>query len=183
MFVLSVSAIVSNGVDTCEVAQCRFNDGCWRPLCPYRHSGWGRAAVWLTLAAVETERLTPQGMEEPAIKQETVEGMGEMPEIIVVSDAVAGISPHEGVQQRTPEQIEDVPQFREETVDAVTLVPCKRVQQPTVEETVEVGSLVLHERVQQRTVGETFEVGRFGPIGTGAQPTVDESVEVISLAP
>ena len=67
-------------------------DGCWRPLCPYWHSGRGRAAmwarVWFTLAAVETERLAPQGVEEPATKQETVEGMGEMPEIIVVSDAV-----------------------------------------------------------------------------------------------
>ena len=43
----------------------RFDDGCWRPLCSYRHSGKGRAAmwtrVWLTLAAVEAERLAPQG--------------------------------------------------------------------------------------------------------------------------
>ena len=31
MFVLSVFAMVSNGVDRCEVAQCRFDDGCWRP--------------------------------------------------------------------------------------------------------------------------------------------------------
>ena len=31
-------------------------------------------------------------MEEPTMKQETVEVMGEMPEIIVVSDAVEGIS-------------------------------------------------------------------------------------------
>ena len=28
VFVLSVFATVSNGVDTCEVAQCRFDDGC-----------------------------------------------------------------------------------------------------------------------------------------------------------
>ena len=32
VFVLSVFAVVSSGVDTCEVAQCRFDDGCWRPL-------------------------------------------------------------------------------------------------------------------------------------------------------
>ena len=39
--------MVSNGVNTCEVAQCRLDDVCWRPLCPYRR---------LTMAAVETER-------------------------------------------------------------------------------------------------------------------------------
>ena len=128
--------MVSNGVDTCDVAQCRFDDGCWRPLCPYRHSGRGRAAmwarVWLTLAAGETEQLAPQGMEEPAMRQETVEEMGEMREIVVVSDAVESIFPRERVQQRTPEQTEDMPQFREETVDAVTLLPHGRVQEPTV---------------------------------------------------
>ena len=38
-------AMVSNGVDTCEVARCRFDNGCWRPLCPCSHSGRGRAAM------------------------------------------------------------------------------------------------------------------------------------------
>ena len=68
----------------------------------------------------------PQNMEVPAKKQETVEGMGEMQEIIVVSDAVEGISLREPVQQRTPEQIEDVPQFREETGDVVEVGPATR---------------------------------------------------------
>ena len=54
---------------------------------------WAR--VWFTLAAVETERLAPQGVEEAVMKQETVEGMGEMLEIIVVSDTVDGISHRE----------------------------------------------------------------------------------------
>ena len=67
------------------------------------------------------------------MKQETVEGMGEMREVVVVSDAVDGISPREPVQQRTPEQIEDVSQFREETTDVVELVPRERVQQRTAE--------------------------------------------------
>ena len=39
--------------------------------------------------------------------------------------------PHERVQQRTAEQIEDAPQHPEETVEAVTLVPHERVQQRT----------------------------------------------------
>ena len=81
VFVLSVFAVVSNGVDTCEVAQCRFDDGCCRPLCPYRHSGRGRAAmwarVWLTLAAVVTERLAPQ---ESTWRQEP-EGEAEVPKL------------------------------------------------------------------------------------------------------
>ena len=28
---------------------CRFDMGCWRPLCPYGHSGRGRAARWAAL--------------------------------------------------------------------------------------------------------------------------------------
>ena len=42
--------------------------------------------------------------------------------------------PHERVQQRTAEQIEDLPQHPEETVEAVTLVPHERVQQRTAEQ-------------------------------------------------
>ena len=85
------------------------------------------------------------------MKQETVEGIGEMPENTVVSDAVDGISPHERVQQQTVEEtvelnklvsqergqqrsaekIEDLPRHPEETVEAVTLLPRERVQQRT----------------------------------------------------
>ena len=42
--------------------------------------------------------------------------------------------PRERVQQWTAEQIGDVPQFREETVDEETLVPRERVQQWTAEQ-------------------------------------------------
>ena len=28
---------------------CRFGTGCWRPLCPFGHSGRGRAARWAAL--------------------------------------------------------------------------------------------------------------------------------------
>ena len=84
--------------------------------------------------------------EVPAMKQGTVEEMEETRESIVVSDAQEGTSQRDPVQQWNPEQIEDVPQFREETADVVELVPRERVQQPTVEETVEVGRLFLRER-------------------------------------
>ena len=110
------------------------------------------------------------------------------------------------MQQRTPEQIEDVLQFREETIDAVML-PHERGQQPTVEETVEEGRLFLHERVRQpivrvsvemgrlapqervqqrsaekmvvvlQTPEETVEVGRLVPHERGQQPTVEETFE------
>ena len=43
------------------------------------------------------------------------------------------VLPREGVQHRTAEQIEDIPQFREETVGAVMLVPRDRGQQWSAE--------------------------------------------------
>ena len=89
-------------------------------------------------------------------------GMGEMPEIIVVSDAVDGISPRGPVQQRSAEKIEDIPQYPEETVELLKLVSQERVQQRSAEkmedipqypeETVELLKLVSQERLQQRTV-------------------------------
>ena len=71
--------------------------------------GRGRAAmwvrVWLSLAAVETERLAPQ-------RREAREKEKEMPETRVVADVVGGISveaetlaPREGVRQLTTEQV------------------------------------------------------------------------------
>ena len=97
-----------------------------------RRSWWpcGRLSasslMWRTGHEIDVP--VPQVMEELVAKQETVEELGKgreerrMPEIIIVSDAVDGISPREPVQQRTPEQIEDVPEFREETADVVELV-------------------------------------------------------------
>ena len=42
---------------------CRFDTGCWRPLCPYGHSGRGRAArwgaLWSLLAKQEVEKESP----------------------------------------------------------------------------------------------------------------------------
>ena len=78
------------------------------------------AALWAAVSKMASSLMwrtgqeivvpVPQNKEVHVMKQETVEGMGEMQEIIVVvSDAV------ERIQQRTSEQIEDVPQFREET--------------------------------------------------------------------
>ena len=72
------------------------------------------AGVWLTLAAVETERLAPQ-------RREAREKEKEMPETRVVADVTEGISveaetlaPREGVRRLTAEHVQDAPLFREE---------------------------------------------------------------------
>ena len=129
------------GVDTCEMAPCRFDDGCWRPLCPYRHRGKDRAGmwtrVWLTLAAVETEWLAPQGrgvrVHAGCCQRDVTDGV--RPPWIFPVDVV---SQSVRVQQWTAEQIGDVPQFRYEAVDEESLVPRERVQWSTVEQSEEV---------------------------------------------
>ena len=164
---LSVFAMVSNGVDTCEVAQCRFDDGCWRPLCPYRHSGRGQAAmwvrVWLTLAALAPQESTRR--QEPECE-------AEVPEIFVVSDAVDGTSvdlDDEGV---------DVP---EETAELVKLVSQERVQQRTAEMPVDLVKLVSQERVQRRTAEVPVEVVSLVSQERVQQRTAEVPVEVVSL--
>ena len=129
----------------------------------------------------EIDVTVPQVMEEPAMKQETVEGRREMTEIIVVSNAVEGISPRERVQQRTPCRLRMCLNFgkrqsmrrrwcrRQERVQQRTAEKNEVVPQ-TPEETVEMLKLVFQEREQQRTAEkievvpqspeETVEVGR-----------------------
>ena len=84
-------------------------------------------------------------------------------------DAVTLI-PREQIQQRAPEQIEDVPQSLEETVGAVDLVLREQIQQRTAEqmvklpqspgETVDAVTLVPRERVQQQANGGVAPVSR-----------------------
>ena len=127
----------------------------------------------------------PQIKEVPVMKQETFEGMGEMPEIVVVSDAVKGISPREPVQQRTPEQIEAVPQFRQETADVVELVLRERVQQRSAEkEILEIFENFPQERISERTQIVDVPVPQI--LGELVAPTLhrqEETVEVIELSP
>ena len=63
-------------VDAGVMAPSRFGEVCWRPLCPYRHSGKERAVRWAAVWAL----LAGQ------------EGEAEVPEINIVSDAVDGTS-------------------------------------------------------------------------------------------
>ena len=52
-------------VDASVMAPCRFGEVCWRPLCPNRHIGKGRAArwaaVWTLLAGQVEEVVGGQG--------------------------------------------------------------------------------------------------------------------------
>ena len=62
---------------------CRYGSGCWRPLCPYGHSG-GRAARWAALWALlenqeygsEDERTVERTIDEPP-KVNLAESSGE----------------------------------------------------------------------------------------------------------
>ena len=177
VFVLSVFAMVSNGIDTCELAQCRFDDGLWRPLCPY---SVGQGVAYPGCSGDGAVGSAKNG----GARHEAGDSRGE---IIVVSDAVEGISPRERVQQPTVEETvevgrsvlhERVQPTVEETVEVGRSVLHERVQ-PTVEETVEVGKLVLHERVPQRTVGDTVEVVSSAP----HERVQQRSAEKIEVAP
>ena len=85
-----------------------------------------------------------------------------------------GLVPHERVQQRPAEKIEDLPQHLEETVEIVRLVTHERVQQRPaekiedlpqhLEETVEIVRLVPHERVQQRPAEKIEDAPQSPPL-------------------
>ena len=49
------------------IDDCRFGDGCWRPLCPYRHRGAGRATKWARLWTFLAS------LEEPQVAKENLE--------------------------------------------------------------------------------------------------------------
>ena len=108
----------------------------WRICAKWPHVVWttaaeGRAAmwtrVWLTLAAVETERMAPQGrgasLHAGCCQRDATDGVRPpwIFPVYVVSQSVR-------VQQRTVEQPEEVPQLTDGTVEAVTMVPRERVQ-------------------------------------------------------
>ena len=147
-----MNCLFSNGVDTCEVAQCRFDDGCWRPLRPYQHSGWVRAAMWARVLLTQWRRAVGSAREhvEAGARRGT-----EVPKIIIVSDAVRGTKVNLDGKCLQVEQIVEkpvpFPQFRVETVAVLGLAPRERVQQRSPqypEETVEAVTSVTHERVQ-----------------------------------
>ena len=143
----------------------RFGGGCWRPLCPFRHSGASRAArwaaVWALLAAHERidEQIVDMPVPQIAVKiPEVVETIrqehtsDDLPVPQVVKENLEVI--------KVPQEREDVPHLPEETVKLVKLVSLERGQQRSAEvpmphseeETVEAVTLVPREQAQQRTL-------------------------------
>ena len=109
-----------------EMASCRFGSGCWRPLCPYGHSGPSRAArcagVWGTMAALNQGEgdclwAFPGRSGDGAAGSARTRGQRKG-KTRVVADGVEGVSveaetlvPRERVRQLTAEQIGRAPQF------------------------------------------------------------------------
>ena len=182
-------------VNTGGVSPCRYGAGCWRPLCPYRHSGGGRAAmwarVWKTIVAAEEVKdisveKTVEGPQLPFIDKvnETPhvflpQVRREIVEVIqpVLVERIKGGVADQMVDIRMPPVVEEIAAVVREKVK---FVPQERVQQRTVErapapqileKTVEV-ALAPTERVQQRTVEQV-------PL----LQILEETIEVARLAP
>ena len=61
---------------------CRFGTGCWRPLCPFGHSGRGRAARWTALWSL----LAKQEAEDEVILEEHISERTQIVDIPVPLD-------------------------------------------------------------------------------------------------
>ena len=115
---------------------CRFDMGCWRPLCPFGHSGrraarW--AALWSHLAMEEKDQIVdvpePQIMEDilneitprkhiwerilpvPHLQEENVE---------VIQRSVEGIISQEYISERTQVVDATMPQIMEELQERIS---------------------------------------------------------------
>ena len=108
---------------------CRYDKGCWRPLCPDGHSGRGRtarwAAVWSLLAKQEVEDDLEVVKVIPAEdgSERFVEQNADVPMPPVV--AVVEITPEEHISERT--QIVDVPVPLDQPGDQACRLPADTV--------------------------------------------------------
>ena len=90
---------------------CRYDMGCWRPLCPYGHSGRGRAARWAALWSLLAKQEVEDDLEVVKVipaedgSERFMEQDVDVPVPPVV--AVVEITPEEHISGRT--QIVDVP--------------------------------------------------------------------------
>ena len=134
------------------VDQIWFGTCCWRPLCPYGHSGRGRAARWAALWSLLAEQEAQfVDVPVPQIQEQILE--------------FAEISPQRRIPECIVEHTRDVPvpQIREQFVEVVRNIPQERISERIAELTVDVPTPQIleeiveaisapHERVQQRTV-------------------------------
>ena len=95
---LSVSSLV--------LLSASLNVDCWRPLCPYGHSGRGRAARWVALWSLLAKQDEEDDLEVvKVILVRFVEQNADVP--VPPVTAVVEISPEEHISERT--QIVDIP--------------------------------------------------------------------------
>ena len=118
--VMGKLVLMSAGV----MSRCRSGEVCWRPLCPHRHGGKGRAARWAEAWVGQEEELVFRachGADRRDRVNECNSGEeGEVQEIIIVSDAVEGTfvdldgegvdMPVPKIAAKIPEVVETIPQ-------------------------------------------------------------------------
>ena len=83
---------------------CRFDTGCWRPLCPYGHSGRGHAARWAALWSLFAKQ---EEDDLEVVKVIPAEDGSERFVPVLPVAAVVEITPEEHISERT--QIVDIP--------------------------------------------------------------------------
>ena len=105
-------------MSTVSSEPCRYDMGCWRPLCPYGHSGRSRAARWAALWSLLAEQEAQ--VEDVPVPQ-------------IVEDAVTIIS-KEHISERIIEQVHDVPvpQIQEHFLEVTEITPRRRISERTV---------------------------------------------------
>ena len=128
---------------------CRYDMGCWRPLCPYRHSGrraarW--AALWSLLAEQEAQIVdvpVPQIVEDAVtiIPKEHISERNfvedvPVPQIQEQILEVANVIPPERISERIIEQVHDVPvpQIQEQILEVANVIPPERISERIIEQ-------------------------------------------------
>ena len=77
---------------------CRFDTGCWRPLCPHGHSGHGRAARWAALWSLLAKQ------EEDDVEVVKVIPAEDGSERVMEQNADVPVQPVVAVVEITPEE-------------------------------------------------------------------------------
>ena len=125
---------------------CRFDTGCWRPLCPYGHSGRGRAARWAALWSL-------LALQE---KEDDLEAVKVIPERFVEQNADVLVPPVVAEVEIIPKEhiserkfVDDVP---------VPLIK-ERISERTAEQTVDVPTPQILEEIVEAELSQCVDSG------------------------
>ena len=144
---------------------CRFDMGCWRPLCLFRHSG-RRATRWIAvwrLLAEQEEEFSPERIGEQTVDVQ-------VPQIAARDMHQERISEHtQNIDVPVTQIIVPVP-FQEEIIEVIKPFQAERISERTVEQIVdmpvpqiqeqivEVAKTIPQERISERIVVQTEDV-------------------------